>query len=279
MTHLLIRWLGMDLIGFPIKISEISKMQEDGDKISLLFSYVCIGCITFFLIFLCLYWFKTSDLFKTSSLIFLSLAAVCLFIVYISRVYFLSDTAKYGRLDKLKGLAYEEALEKMSDDDRERYINKINKREIDINCKLSPLEIIYDPTNPSKRFWSMVSAKDEKGILATAWQYRIEIKNNSLKTLRNVSVTTEHLGQMSILPSDKIFIKNRKLHCDLKPKCSELVAILHWPIPKIQPGMLAGKTALEYGPIKITASADDEIPSVKIFDFDYQTEQVLFEKT
>jgi hypothetical protein len=262
----------MDLIGFPIKISEINNMRKDEDKISLFFSYSCIVSITLFLIFLCLYWFKSSELLKTVSLIFLSLAIVFWCVVYISRPYFLSDTARYRRLDRLKGLAYEEALEKMPEEDREHYMRK-TKGIYKFNHKSSPLEIIFDPNNPSKRFWSMVSAE---GMVA--WQYRVEIINNSLKTLKNVSVTTEHLGQMPILPTDKVFIKHRKLQCDLKPKCPELVAVLHWPIQKIQPGMLADKTALEYGPIKITASADDVIPSVKIFDFDYQTEQMLFEK-
>ncbi|MGD1151556.1 MAG: hypothetical protein ABR911_01580 [Syntrophales bacterium] len=263
----------MDLIGFPIKMSEISKMQKDGDKVGLSFSYACIVCMTLFLISLSLYWLNELDLFKTSSLILLPSTGICLLIVYLWRPYFLSDTARYRRLDNLEGLAYEDALEKMADDDRERYLSKTKGGYINVDRKISPLEIIFDPQNLSGRFWSMVSME---GV--AAWQYRVEIKNNSLKTLKNVSVTTEHIGQMPILPTDKVFTKTRKTSCDLKPKCSELVAVLHWPIPKKQPGMLSGKTALEYGPIRITAAADDALPTVKIFDFDYQTDQMLFER-
>jgi hypothetical protein len=57
-----------------------------------------------------------------------------------------------------------------------------------------------------------------------------------------------------------------------------LVPVIRWPIPKVQAGMLAGPTAFEYGPIKVTASADDTAPSVRKFKFDYQTEQMLFDE-
>jgi len=41
--------------------------------------------------------------------------------------------------------------------------------------------------------------------------------------------------------------------------------------------MLAGPSALEYGPIKVTVSADDVPPTVRVFQFDYQAEPMLFD--
>jgi hypothetical protein len=143
----------------------------------------------------------------------------------------------------------------------------------------SPLQIIFDPTNPARRFWSLEPAKDKDGSPrpGSYWEHRVEIRNNSQRTLRNVSVTTEHLGKLPVRPADQMFDKTKTTSCDLKPGCSELVAIVRWPNPKVQAGMLADRSAFEYGPIKVTASADDAVPCVRTFKFDYQTEQMLFD--
>jgi len=111
------------------------------------------------------------------------------------------------------------------------------------------LEIVFDPTNPAQRFWSREAPRDEKGDKKPGvfWEYRVAIKNNSQKTVRNVSVTVEHIGQnLPVRPVDAIFDKIRKASCDLKPGADELVAIIRWPIPVVQAGMLANQSALEY---------------------------------
>jgi hypothetical protein len=141
----------------------------------------------------------------------------------------------------------------------------------------SPLEIIFDLINPARRFWSMESMTNDNGVTVPYWEYRVDVKNKSNKTIRNVSVTTEHLGQVSRRPTDQTFDKIKKTICDIKPNCSELVVVHRWPIPVIQPGMLADSYALEYGPIKVTASADDVLPTVRIFQFDYQRDPMLFD--
>jgi hypothetical protein len=230
--------------GFPIKMSEMTKMREDGDKVSLYLSYACIGCSALIPIFLGTYFFGTFchwpvDWTKPIVAVSIITSAVCLFLVYVTRPNFL--------------------------------VHK--RRQMEAKSKVSPLEIIFDPSNPARRFWSAITIERD-----TAWQYRVEIKNNSEKTIKNVTVTTEHVGQMPIPAMDKVFTKTGERSCNLKPGCSELVAILHWPIQKVQPGMLTGEAALEYGPIKITASADNVPPAMKIFDFDYQTDQMLFEE-
>ena len=144
----------------------------------------------------------------------------------------------------------------------------------------SPLEIVFDPANPHNRFWSRESPKDEHGLPMPGvfWEHRVEIRNNSMKTLRNVSVTTERIGLMPQRPYDNPLDKNKTTSCDLKPGCSELVPVIRWPIPKAQAGMLAGPSAWGYGPIKLIASADDVAPSVRIFQFNFETDQMLFDE-
>jgi hypothetical protein len=142
------------------------------------------------------------------------------------------------------------------------------------------LEIIFDPKNPAKRFWSRESPRDEKGNPKPGifWEYRVAIRNNSRKTIRNVSVTVEHIGQnLPVRPVDAIFDKIRKPSCDLKPGTDELIPVIRWPIPVVQAGMLANSTALEYGPVKVTASGDDVPPTERVFQFDYQSEPMLFD--
>lgn len=155
------------------------------------------------------------------------------------------------------------------------------RSKIDENIETSPLEIIFDPTNPSGRFWSMepliLMDKEELAKTGGFWQYRVEIKNNSMRTVRNVSVTTEHMGPMRKRPEDQPFDKIKKTSCDIKPGCSELVFVKRWPL-KIQPGMLMGSDALAYGPIKITASGDDVLPVTRIFQFDYQRTPMIFDQ-
>ena len=112
---------------------------------------------------------------------------------------------------------------------------------------------------------------------SSVWEYRVEIKNHSCKTIRNISVTAEHMGQMPIRPSDKLFDKIKRMTCDINPGCSELVSILRWPIPEKSAGMLSGTSALEYGPIKVIASAENTRPSTRIFKLDYQREPMLFD--
>jgi len=143
----------------------------------------------------------------------------------------------------------------------------------------SPLEIIFDVQNPSQRFWSMESPKDGNGQVARSavWEYRVEIKNNSSQTLRDVLVTREHLGQMSIRPIEVVFDRTKKNFCDINPHTSELAIVVRWPIPITQPGMLSSETALEYGPIKLVASAADTLPAIKVFEFDYQKVPMLRE--
>lgn len=142
---------------------------------------------------------------------------------------------------------------------------------------MPPLEIIFNPNNPLGRFWSIETPECEFGPHSIPnWKYKVEIKNNSSKTIRNVSLESEFVGQIPDGPFEHIFDKTNKTYCDLKPKCSVFITILRWPARPL-PGMLAGAGALAYGPIKVTVSGDDIKPISGKFQFDYQREPMLFD--
>jgi curved DNA-binding protein CbpA len=42
--------------------------------------------------------------------------------------------------------------------------------------------------------------------------------------------------------------------------------------------MLAGPSAWGYGPVIVTASADDVLPAQRRFAFNYETDQMLFDE-
>jgi hypothetical protein len=143
----------------------------------------------------------------------------------------------------------------------------------------SPLEIIFEPLNPARRFWSLESHLDDyKRLIGTFWEHRIEIKNNSSVTLRNVTVMVERTGPSPVKPQRALFVRTKTESCDINPGCSELVLVNRWPHPKTQVGMLAGPSAWGYGPINVIASAHDTLPAETIFDFNYETDQMLFER-
>jgi len=143
----------------------------------------------------------------------------------------------------------------------------------------SPLEIIFDPTNPARRFWSMESYFDDyHKLTGTYWEHRVEIKNAAPLTLRNVAVTVEHIGQLPAKPERAHFTRSKTDSCDINPGCSELVLVNRWPVPKQQVGMPSAESAWVYGPIKVIASADNTMPAEKTYDFNYETDQMLFER-
>lgn len=140
-----------------------------------------------------------------------------------------------------------------------------------------PLEIIFDLANPANRFWSMEAPASGGGETMPHWEYRVEIKNNSVKTIRNVTVTVEHIGQCQVRPVIPSFDMSENRSCDINPGDSRLVRVVHWPIPVRQPGFLSGPSAIEYGPVVVTASGDDILPTTRKFQFDYQRTPMIFD--
>src|SRR6202035_5505477 len=74
---------------------------------------------------------------------------------------------------------------------------KTSRSVVDQLWPRSPLEIIFDPSNPGRKFFSIETAKDELGkARGTHWEYRALIKNNSSKTLKNVKAIIEAVGPL-----------------------------------------------------------------------------------
>ena len=143
------------------------------------------------------------------------------------------------------------------------------------------LEIHFDPTNPSRRFWSFESPRDENGTVQPGLyhEYRVAVFNPTAQTIRNVVVTVESLGDAGFRPMGAMFDREQAPRRDINPGCFELVPVLKWPHPKAQPGMLAGPSAIVgYGPLVVTASGDDAAPAQRTFWLDYQREPMLFDK-
>jgi hypothetical protein len=145
----------------------------------------------------------------------------------------------------------------------------------DKNSKSPPLKIIFDVSNPGNKFWSIEPLVTESGQHDTYWEYRAVIKNNSSKTIRNVKVTVECTGPMPTRPELSRFDLNKKQLIDLNPNEEALVVIRTWYNPPIVVGMAIGEDI--YGPIKLTASADDIAPSAKLFHFDPMKTPMVYE--
>jgi len=124
----------MSTIDFPLSISEMTKMREDGDIVSLSFSYGCIGCFVLIFVLWFIYYLSAWTLFKTLSLVSLPLSAIFLLLVYIYRPLFLSDEKrkrkglekvrrkKYKAIDKLEGVDLEEAVGNLTPEEREGFL-------------------------------------------------------------------------------------------------------------------------------------------------------------
>jgi hypothetical protein len=139
-----------------------------------------------------------------------------------------------------------------------------------------PLEILFDPANPNRKFWSLEPAFDPDGKpVGSHWEYRAAIRNKSARTLRNVAVTVEATGPMPTRPQQSLFDLNKKSVIDLRPGEEALVVVRRWYYPPIVVGMAVGEDI--YGPIKMVAGADDVLPSTKYFHFDPMKEPMIYE--
>jgi hypothetical protein len=158
-----------------------------------------------------------------------------------------------------------------------RIIKRLNETVSSLRSHETPLEIIFNPANPNKKFWSIEPMKDENGkqIAGSFWEYRAVIKNKSARTVRNVKVIVEAIGVMPTRPEHSHFDINQKPLIDLTPDEETLAVIRCWHNPPIVAGMAIGEGI--YGPIKMTASADDVLPSTKFFQFDPMKTPMIYE--
>jgi hypothetical protein len=161
------------------------------------------------------------------------------------------------------------------------WIYKAQKLKIESLTLSKPLKIFFDSKNSSKKFWSLENTPDPTNpgkFLPPHWEYRIEVENTSNKTVKNCHVQIERTGYFSVRPVHSKFDINKKKSCSIQPKCKVLIPIHWWCEPRIEAGLLAGDDVPKYyGPIKVTVSGDDILPTVKEFQFDYQKEPMIYE--
>lgn len=156
--------------------------------------------------------------------------------------------------------------------------SKITSERLKVYEAESPIEVIFDTNNQQKRFWSIVPVvAADKTISHRQYQYSIAIKNNGVRTLRDVQVVSELTGELEGSPSFAKFELSGSKKTDLHPGEMQFVTIFNWPYPAIQAGMLADESAeWGYGKLKISVSATDMRVITRIFNFDYTKEPMLF---
>ena len=158
--------------------------------------------------------------------------------------------------------------------ERNRVAESNGVEETSLPCTArSPLQIIFETSNPHNRFWQKTSPRDKDGNIlpGIVTEYRIKVQNASSKTVRNVRLSKESSGLIPQLPVDLVFQKDQKQSRDLQPACYEFVPVF-WQYPP-QAGDACRETATAFhGPIKIIASGDDVLPEE--CEFDYYPEQV-----
>lgn len=167
-------------------------------------------------------------------------------------------------------IGFFEAAFRVHEQDRERLItNKIS----------SPLEVIFDPSNPRQRFWSIARKPSaDASTTYSYYRYSVLLRNRGMHTLRDVKVIAELTGKLRNSPSFGTFEISNDSKTDLHPGEERFVEVFHWPYPAIQAGMLAGNSAKwGYGDLKVSVSATDTPVLISHFHVDYTQEPMLYE--
>lgn len=131
---------------------------------------------------------------------------------------------------------------------------------------LHPITIRFDEANPNSRFvswetWRKANRSDVKG-----WEYRVEIFNNSGKTLKDVSAICEIAGEA---PSTLEFSRTGERTCDIHPSSGELVKVFIAPEPP---------TTSNKFDVIVRARAKDTTEAVKRFIVDLSKQPSFFNK-
>jgi hypothetical protein len=89
-----------------------------------------------------------------------------------------------------------------------------------------------------------------------------------------VTIIAQH-APMPTRPEPSQFDIDKKPLIDLTPNEETLAVIRRWFNPPIVAGMVIGEDV--YGPIKMTASADDVLPTTRVFQFEPMRTPMIFE--
>ena len=90
--------------------------------------------------------------------------------------------------------------------------------------KTLPIEVYFDPRNTGERFWSKGEWLIGPDQHALGVEYRLEVKNNSDRTIRDIVVDVTLLSKSA--PSRATFVRGRKQSADINPLSSEMVEIM-----------------------------------------------------
>lgn len=154
-------------------------------------------------------------------------------------------------------------------------IQWMRSRLLKVEVLAPPLEIIFEPLNPARRFWELLTPLDDyKRVMPARWEHRVAIQNNSRVTLRNVTVMIEFADPYPQAPYKAIFSRMKSESCDINPGCYEMAIVATMKHPRTGIGSLAGDSA--WGEVRVIASADDTAPTERVFRFNPHFDQVFF---
>ena len=134
-----------------------------------------------------------------------------------------------------------------------------------LNRRRKAFEIIYDHRNIGRQFRELKTV-EEFSSHTTGVEYRVKIRNNTDRTLEDVKVKSEFLGQIGTLPIRLKFHETKQPTCTLDPHDSAFVPLLFIPLPLFKPGTPTGISFSSfYGPVRVTVSAKNTKAVVRDF--------------
>lgn len=184
--------------------------------------------------------------------------------------HYIGNNIEYRAKRELRWEQIAELLREAEQQNPQDMLNAMTRQQDKILQKPIPerdaFEIIFDPKNPGRQFWSHRTIENfssqTHGI-----EYRVKIRNKTQKTLREVKATTETLGPMGSTPVSLIFDQTGKDTFALDPGASTFVKLFFTTLPLTQPGTLMGSSTAAYGPIRVTVSALDTAAVERVFQF------------
>ena len=141
------------------------------------------------------------------------------------------------------------------------------------------LTIEFDKSNFRREYWSREQMKHptNDGEWIVYKECRVGIKNNSSRTVRDVTVSSRPVGPIPSRPVLMMFDATKTIKCDINPGSVVLIPVVQGPIHGL-PGMACGSSAAElYGPIEVVATGTDVAAVTRIFQFDWQLEPMIYD--
>jgi hypothetical protein len=137
----------------------------------------------------------------------------------------------------------------------------------DVKRRSKAFEIMYDPKNVGRQFRELKTI-ETFSTQVNGVEYRLKIRNKTDRTLEDVKLKSEHLGQIGTLPIRLIFDETKQPTCTLDPNDSAFVSLFLVPLPLFLPGTPTRRSfSSAYGPLRVTVSARDTKAVERLFHF------------